>query len=1008
MKSKNKIDEASIASAVNGYLATLKGSSKEKNIQERLGAVLSEAKLHGEYDPNDRETVSFSGKKYSTEDRGENEDQTAGMSIVDPDKEEGNQQSSAAKEERNKLRLTTDELNKKIRQRLFNMVSTDEEFRTQYQGLIDKYKKNSSDQTVRAALQKIRDDISKDILAKHNATTRRDGAATDPKEYLVPIVSKVFKKLIQLAGSNQAPSKEMIDFGRDVLNIDLRPSQDFFQKFVNMARRREFEVSPEDVSKFVSKSLENPNSNLAKFAQSKLGSYPGTFRDKIENQADKENVPGKDEGGIGSMIKKLQIADPEYVKRRQMLQRGAMSGDKSQQDQLTKLNAEFEKNLIPQLKDVIVGRSNIESTPIARALKLISPEDAIKLYTYFKNNPKEMERSDKELDSRLPNLTAAKLPTPGSEIDKVSTIGSEIAPIAKSKSGKEISTSLLNSKEKDKIKSDFAADQKKFEGSRDLSSMFGTDEDEQPVEARPEIKISTPEAKVLWSRLIDPKNKDKKPIVGALIKTLTKALSTGDSAPVSGDKTLAVQARQALQDAESNFYDVRREMSSFESSEKQRGSLRPDEQKKKQELMGRIRDARNEVETAKKAVNKAESAYKLSTKFLQKRKDISPEEVVQILNSLIVRGATGDVTSLKDPEKVNLPDEQKAIAKNIHYILGPDRLKKDAPITGEKGGRPPEEVNDLSVSRFLEPALDDYAQSEAERDVMNYPELEQDVKDSERREFEDSAKKKSSPMKLSSDEISNIDRDEEDRRNKVSSGIKSRISDLHSEKDKLKSTLKDKLGEDPDRMMSRAKDETGDSFDDNDELDELDDDKRPNESDEDHAKRKSENDRKRSEASSKKSDMSDFEEIQGLKRDSDLKRIRKELNKKISVGDSGKKMSIGGRINALNQVPDEKRAYAPGKVDLGAAKQRMAANTQMKNKEKIDSLLKKFSESKEDSFSSIMMELLVLPGKKKLGHAEVKNQSWEASTSPRKMKLIPDFQKQTKPTHKKKRKSKKC
>jgi len=66
-------------------------------------------------------------------------------------------------------------------------------------------------------------------------------------------------------------------------------------------------------------------------------------------------------------------------------------------------------------------------------------------------------------------------------------------------------------------------------------------------------------------------------------------------------------------------------------------------------------------------------------------------------------------------------------------------------------------------------------------------------------------------------------------------------------------------------------------------------------------------------------------------------------------------------------------------------------------------LLKKFSEGKEDSFSTIMMELLTLPGKKKLGHAEYKDQSWEVSRSPRKMKLIPDFAKQTKPSTKKKK-----
>ncbi len=269
--------------------------------------------------------------------------------------------------------------------------------------------------------------------------------------------------------------------------------------------------------------------------------------------------------------------------------------------------------------------------------------------------------------------------------------------------------------------------------------------------------------------------------------------------------------------------------------------------------------------------------------------------------------------------------------------------------------------------------MNTYAQEEAERDVLNYPELEQEVGEKEKQEFEDNERssKRSTEeksKKLSLKDMSDIDSEEENRRSKVSSGIESRHSELSSEKGKLRSDL----GGSPKELLKKAKENSA--------------------------------------ATKAAKGDDDFSKYDAFSASEEEKELRAKLKKQVPVGST--KMSIADRINNLEKLPPREKLYTPGKVDLGKARQRMAANTQMKNKAEIDDLLKRFSEGKEtghervqyqDTVSSIMMELLSLPGKKKLVHAEISNKSWETSKPSKKMKLIPDFQKQTKPSTKKKK-----
>lgn len=293
-------------------------------------------------------------------------------------------------------------------------------------------------------------------------------------------------------------------------------------------------------------------------------------------------------------------------------------------------------------------------------------------------------------------------------------------------------------------------------------------------------------------------------------------------------------------------------------------------------------------------------------------------------------------------------------------MIGPDRLKYEKPGTKALA------ASDLSASRFLEPAIDDYSKEKAENELLNTPEEKREFEERRRRNKErlDAQSKSPKSSMFSPEEAEREEEESIKRKSDLADKTKSRLADLKDEKKKHI----DAIGGNPKDLLAKNQEEV-DSVDDSDKNDEL----------------------------------ASFKKHVARKRQDELrKKVKAPIEVKTSGGNSYKMPRID-RINNLEQLPSEKNVHLPGRVDPQAARARLQAAQKERKEKEINALLSKFSESKDLKLTSIL-ELLYSPGKSKLVHADAPIKHWGSGKSEKKMKLVPDFAKQTLPGKKKRKK----
>lgn len=462
--STKKLDEASVATMINGFLAGKKKKVNEarKNATSRKNnafwkSIVESVMLEvGREDPDDwKQQLDFSqgGGIRGLDTGGFSVDDSETSKVGTPVHAQDEQGSEPKADQKHGKRAVTGEyIQKVIKARLKQIKEREPQLWAQFNGMGDEEK--------RSFKRKLWDQHKeKENLRKASGAQSGGGRTNQQKrvEIVGNLVGKVLQKMVDLTREGQPIPSNLASLSTNFLGF--KPTNNVGKPILAKLAQMEGPLSPEVVNQFVTKALENKKEgNVIDFANTRFDMYPGDWQDGVEDTANKQNIPGSrdKERGIGTGVKTV------YTEPRQGFK--MPNSDKAVSD------------ADEEVKKSVVGRKGTGNTPVYRMFKDFGVDDILKYFDYYQQNPKEIQRARKE-----------RVGTPPESLQDL--VGSVNPASKEAEIGSRHSDSILNKKEKEAAK---AAWEKKgergdvdFEPSLNLDpkdvlnrvSDFGSDED---------------------------------------------------------------------------------------------------------------------------------------------------------------------------------------------------------------------------------------------------------------------------------------------------------------------------------------------------------------------------------------------------------------------------------------------------------------------------------------------------------------------------------------------------
>lgn len=417
--------------------------------------------------------------------------------------------SASNKTGKRRLELTPKMLRQKLEKRILYFINSDSEFRKKYYSAQAKSKSQDPEERKlgNKQLEAIRVQIATKIKDEYNAkvkkmSLKRDtssvtgASAENYKDFISNLSKKFLDGIAPDLSAGKLPNEDLLRMGKELFGIELRTPQ--VAKSLAKALAGQNQASPEVVNSFVQK-VASKNQDLIDFAKVNLDAFPGNFIDKIEAVANKENIPSEYEyeqagqaGGLGTAIKRYipppSIENDERIKPEQL----------------------------EKLRGAVYSRSKIGTTPIFKAANSLKIEDIAKLANYFKKHRSEVERSQNERINKSLEFSSGKLPEPGKSSDKMSEIGSDT------------DETIFDQREKKDISQELSKQKKDFKKDQESRFEKAQDSEDDPIEAAPSFKVpekALPTNKEIWSRLVNV-NLEDSPFVNRLVSTAARSFGS--------------------------------------------------------------------------------------------------------------------------------------------------------------------------------------------------------------------------------------------------------------------------------------------------------------------------------------------------------------------------------------------------------------------------------------------------------------------------------------------------
>lgn len=427
-----KLDEMSVTSMINGFLANQKieaVKSKKDNLKKRnkeffklFKESLNEA-APKDWDkasePDDwRQTFEApvsGGGKLKPEDVG-------AFASTDEKEPETVRTSSSEPQQRNKAEISEKELGRMVQNAMELMKSRNPEEYKKFEALTDDQKK-----VYRIKLgQKIREKGSLAVEKGSNIGGGGGSGAVRRREVASRLAKNLLDRLSTYSLDPKMIDPKVADFSKRFLGMD--PTNEKVAVYIlNKYEQANDEQKAKIASAIAEKALSTPESsaNLVKFMNSRLDMYPHEWMDQTEETANIQGIPSAKEDskqGLGFGIKRIGDAPESATTKRQHKTRASQKRAEDFSQKLKDLGRE-------DLQGKVIGRKHIGDSAVYRLFGNAPLEDIMRYADYFTQNPEEINRAKEERRNPPPSdLTdlMGKVPNIGDEGEfKKAEIGAE-------------------------------------------------------------------------------------------------------------------------------------------------------------------------------------------------------------------------------------------------------------------------------------------------------------------------------------------------------------------------------------------------------------------------------------------------------------------------------------------------------------------------------------------------------------------------------------------------------